>query len=832
MIGAVWHPLTQASTRAAVRLCLSLILGLALLIGNSGGVRAQNLDYDAWEAVAARAESAIDNAEASEDAFSGLREELTNWRQSFQAARTQNAAAIEGVQSQIDALGPKPEEGEEPTETATQRDTLNSRLNELRAPVQRADVAYSRADALIAQIDGILRDRQADRLLELGPSPLNPVLWPGAVQALVAVFVNSVQEIQANWANPAEQTNFRQALPMTFLFLTLAFVLTLRGRYWVERVAARLQDRDRTAERWLAGFAVSIGQIIVPVIGLICLAIAGLSTQMLGPHGEMLIQTLPAAGFGFFAARWLGGRLFPRSETFELPLNLDNTRRAEGRIHSLTLGVILLLVVPLQDIRDFSNWPHEVFSVLSFPLLVVAGLTLFRLAQLLLRHAKSDVEPTSEPDFRQRLVSLLSRVTMVIAVAGPVFAAIGYFNAGEALVYPAISSLMLMALLVVLQRLLDEVYILVTRNREGVKEALTPVLLSFVLVFLSIPIFALIWGARVTDLTEIWSRFLAGFSFGDTRISPTDFLTFVVVFGIGYVATRLLQSAMRTTVLPKTKMDVGGQNAVASGLGYLGIFAAAIIAITSAGLDLSSLAIVAGALSVGIGFGLQNIVSNFVSGIILLIERPVAIGDWIEVGGQMGYVRDISVRSTRIETFDRTDVIVPNADLVSGTVTNWTRGNLVGRVIVPVGVAYGSDTRRVEQILREVAEAQPMVLLNPPPFVYFKGFGADSLDFEVRAILRDVTAILAVQTEMNHQINERFAAEGLEIPFAQRDIWLRNPEALRGEPRPQPEVEPTPAPTEAAPSIPTEPQKERAAAQQLNEGDLPGSTQDDGEADR
>ncbi|WP_407496531.1 DUF3772 domain-containing protein [Pseudooceanicola sp. MF1-13] len=795
-----------------------LLIAVALLISGATGVSAQSVDYEAWGAVATRAEEAIENGAASEEAFDGLRAELTDWRQTFQAARTQNAAAIEAVRAQLDALGPKPEDAEEAPETADQRETLNERLNELRAPVQRAEVAFSRADALIAQIDRIQRDRQADKLLELGPTPLNPVIWPQAVEALVEFFRLSVADVQTNWNNLARRSEFRQALPMTMLFLTLAFVLIVRGRYWVERLVLML-DRHRTAERWLAGFAISLGQIIVPVIGLIFLAIAGLSTDMLGARGEMVVQALPAAGFQFFAARWLGGRLFPRSETFDPLLNLDATRRAEGRIHALTLGFVLLLFLPLQQISDFAGWPPEVSNVITFPLLVVAGLTLLRLAQLLLQHAKAPAEGETDTDFRQRLVSILARITMVAAVAGPAFAAIGYFNAGEALVYPTISSLMLMALLVVLQRLVEELYILFSRNRDGVKEALAPVLAGFGLVLLSLPAFALIWGARITDLTELWARFLAGFSLGDTRISPTDFLTFVIVFAIGFVATRLLQAAMRTTVLPKTKMDVGGQNAVASGLGYVGIFVAAIIAITSAGLDLSSLAIVAGALSVGIGFGLQNIVSNFVSGIILLIERPVAIGDWIEVGGQMGFVRDISVRSTRIETFDRTDVIVPNADLVSGTVTNWTRGNLVGRVIVPVGVAYGSDTRKVEEILQEVAEAQPQVLLNPPPFIYFKGFGADSMDFEIRAILRDVTSILVVQTELNHQIAERFAAEGIEIPFAQRDIWLRNPEALRGDPAP------------TAKSEPVSPQERAAAAQQVTREDMDNDASDAGEGE-
>jgi len=764
------------------------LLGLFAVVPVSGAI-AQEVpqvdapvpEDDAFERLARRAEDMAARDDASLFGISRLRSELVVWRDLFLEQSNVNSGRIATVDAQLTALGPVPESGEEAPAVAARRAELIAQRRALVAPRLLAQEAHARANGLIGEFDARSLQQQTDELAVRGPSPLSPTHLAGAVTAFWGLIEVVGVEIAAGFRVKLENGQLGRNLPRAIILLAVGFGLLGGGLRLVTLWRSRLAE---TVSRWrpMTLFLLSLVQIVVPLLGLLAITEAMQSLDIFGLRGGDVVAAIPLAGSYVILGWWLSRHVFPTGEDPGY-LGYDAQARASGRRAGSAIAWVLAFgTVAGAGLRTM-DMTQGTAAAFQWPQLVILGVLFWQLGRVIRTVPKAQDHHDSVPVGRVR--GLIGRFVTTVALVAPLIAAFGYTAAGVALMTPSILSVALAGVIFLLQRIVHDM----TRAPDSEEDtrgvyALIPVMVSFVLTVLSLPVFALIWGARMSDLTELWTGFREGFAIGDTRISPTDFVMFVAVFAVGYLLTRFIQGTLRKSVLPRTRLDLGGQNAIVAGFGYVGIILAAIIAITSAGIDLSNLAIVAGALSVGIGFGLQNIVSNFVSGIILLIERPVSEGDWIEVGGQMGYVRAISVRSTRIETFDRTDVIIPNADLVSGQVTNWTRGNLVGRVIVPVGVAYGSDVDKVTEILKGIAEAHPLVLATPPPSVLFQGFGADSLDFEIRAILRDVNYVLVAKSEMNHEIAREFAAAGIEIPFAQRDIWLRNPEVLKDEPKP------------------------------------------------
>ena len=272
------------------------------------------------------------------------------------------------------------------------------------------------------------------------------------------------------------------------------------------------------------------------------------------------------------------------------------------------------------------------------------------------------------------------------------------------------------------------------------------------------------WGIESADLLSSLRAAFLGFKVGDVTISLSAIAIAALIFALGFTVTRVVQRWLDTTFLPATDLDAGLRNSIRTAAGYFGIIVSGAVAFSYLGLSLDRLAIVAGALSVGIGFGLQSIVNNFVSGLILLWERPIRVGDLVVVGDGEGYVRRINVRATEIETFDRSTVIVPNSSLISGVVKNRVRSDRTGRVIAPVSVPRTADPVRAAEIIAECARAHAEVLKEPPPRVLFKKIGDAWFEFDLVCFVADVNFQARVQSELNFALFQRLTAEHIIAP--------------------------------------------------------------------
>ncbi|MBO0717327.1 MAG: mechanosensitive ion channel family protein, partial [Rhizobiales bacterium] len=303
--------------------------------------------------------------------------------------------------------------------------------------------------------------------------------------------------------------------------------------------------------------------------------------------------------------------------------------------------------------------------------------------------------------------------------------------------------------------------------------------LKFAVLVLSVPLIMLQWGYSGPDIREWYWQLFFGLHIGNTEVTFGALLASILVFGVGYAAARLFQGWLDARVLLPAGISGGVRNSIRTGIGYIGIVIAALMAFSYAGFSLSNIAIIAGALSVGIGFGLQNLVNNFVSGLILLAERPIRVGDMVVVGGEEGYVRKISVRSTELETFDGAHVLVPNSYFVAEKVKNWTFRNNIRRIALPIGVAYGSDARQVQATLLKVAADNPDVLKTPAPAVTLDEFASASVNFTVYAFIADITKTGSVRTQLAMAILEAFNETGIVIPFGQTDVTIRQMDWLR-----------------------------------------------------
>jgi potassium-dependent mechanosensitive channel len=408
---------------------------------------------------------------------------------------------------------------------------------------------------------------------------------------------------------------------------------------------------------------------------------------------------------------------------------------------------------------------------------------------LLRRQAKTTPSNVPEPHYLAWFVSFIPLlwVLLIIAVFALIFGylALAYFISGKIL-----DTVLVVIILVLVHHLVDALSDTLQNPVSALGQqfrkftnlsdrGLSRLSLTFrtladiLLVIVGIPWLLALWTVTWVDFRSLSNNALVGFRVGSITVSPLNIISLFLILALGVVITRFITSWLDKRVLTQTNMNKGVQDSVRTGANYAGYVLAAAFALSAAGFDFSSFTIVAGALGVGIGFGLQSIVNNFVSGLILLAERPVRIGDWVVTGAGEGIVKKINVRSTEIETFDNCTIIVPNSNLITEAVRNWTHRDTLGRFLVTVGVAHGTDADQVSKVLTETVAAHPKILRYPPALVQLSKFAPNAMEFEIRGHVSDVFDAAQVASDLRFTIARRFLAEQIIIPAIVEKVFVK-----------------------------------------------------------
>jgi small-conductance mechanosensitive channel len=756
-----------------------------------------------WERSLGDVERELGRADTTDDSATRFLEQTAEVRVAAEAAVSELQPRVDSLQRRLDALGPAPEEGAAPEapEVAAQRATLNQELQKLNAQISQAKLAIVRADELDRQIGTLSQRRRFEALLHSYPFPWVPGTWEEAVPEFGNV-VELIVSSPADWWQEASRDQRHSSLSQRAAGL-LVFALLVGGflRHWLLRRYGRdpaSADPSYTT-RLLAAIASAVARGIVPALvfgGLIYMAWSYRAEE------ASLFWSLLLVFFAvmvFFSLAWAlpYAVLSPDLPQWRLlPISPENARRLGWRF--TLLATLFALDIFMSEAHQVIGVGDAYHSLATFLLNALPALMLIETSRQRYWHvveqasdeAEAEDDDKSDAARESMFWRVVRRLFSLAAAISIIAALLGYADLGDFVITNLLLSLLTMGGLAILRGLTRELIGASLRSdfmrealeirhvaRSQIKFWLRLLLDAALLVFGTIMI-AAIW---VSPFGGFWAetrRLISGVTIGGVTISLSDLLVALVVFALILLLTRVGQRFLGNRLLPRTGFDTGVQNSLSAGFGYLGVILAAVFGISALGIDLSNIALIAGALSVGIGFGLQTIVSNFVSGIILLIERPVKVGDWVVVGGNEGTVKRITVRSTELTTFQRASVIIPNSDFVSTAVTNWTHKDHYGRIEVAVGVAYGSDVEKVREVLLDCAQKHERVLTSPEPHVIFMNFGASSLDFELRCYTAEVSYRLLISSDLRFAIDKAFREAGIEIPFPQSVIHFADQQEI------------------------------------------------------
>ena len=741
-----------------------------------------------WQHELDRLESALQKPRLRYSELNDLRDELQRVRAGIEDFWKRLEPPLAAAKDQVALLGPAPAAGQppEPEQAALNRAGLNYLFGLLSAGQAAVHSANLRIDQLINTIQDIRRKNFTTSLLQPVPGIYSYQTWAN-LPDYVPSATSRVRDLLVEWWDSVRDQN--EVLLIGFEAILLWLVLTIAAWHGVHRLRRWAHDGEPPFWRRASSAAGVILLRILPVVAPIMFLYGMIAeTHALPERVDWIFYSTAQSIIIIFAVNALVTTVFaPWSSQWRL---IPASDRAAARICGLILtlaiayGVTTLIYVVTRIVQA----PFALTVAVAFPssLLLAAIIVAILLTPLDGQHQER------MPSLRW-LTAL--RIPIWITVAAIVVCALGgylalsRFLAQQLIVTGSILSFVYLLLLWVdglMHGLGDDSAAtgLWLKERAGLeqrrrKQLVLPIglVLKFAVLVFSVPLILLQWGYRWPDIYDWYSQFF-GFQIGNTQVSFGVLLASIIVFGLAYAAARVFQGWLDAHVLKPAGISGGVRDSIRIGVGYVGIVIAALAAFSYAGFNLSNLAILAGAFSVGIGFGLQTVVNNFVSGLILLAERPVKVGDLVVVGGEEGYVRKISVRSTEVETSERARVLIPNSCFITEKVKNWTLRDNIRRIVIPIGVGYGCDARKVRATLLKVAQDNPNVMTMPAPSVDFD-FGADTLNFKLYAFVDDLDKGGSTSTDLRFAILDAFNEAGIAMPFRQTGAMPQNMDWFR-----------------------------------------------------
>ena len=688
------------------------------------------------------------------------------------------------VQRRIEALGETPKDGDRELEIITEkREEFAQEMALQKAKIAEVDILLAK----IYELNTLIINAHNKILLGNLMMKHEPLLYPQNLYASTKMFVSfilNIFEAPAKWYK-LSNVQMKKSVILAALF---AFLAIFVGFYLKRFIYGRWGYRDEIQnpsyeQKVLAAIHVALARGIIPsfILGGLLVWTISIGAFSGGFLGIVVASVLYYMLYIVICTALARVIFAPKRPQWRLA-NID-TQKAKKLTYACYWSIFLIFgCMCVENIANRTNYPIELLYFLSALSTGIKAFCLVLVVNALLWKKEDEAVETDTDDETDNGLSLAWKVTFSVSLFSIgifILALLGYSQLSSYILSRLLISAILLGVFIVIKTVMFDVlkkllmFVVMKVNKKLKKkifanlDIVQSVVITPLLIILLILAILNVWGVPTDVLMFAVKKLLFGFRIGDFEISLVSILLGILSFCVSIYVFKLITAKTRQNILAKISIDDGIKNSLLTAFSFLGTIVSALIAVVIMGVDLTNLALIAGALSIGIGFGLQNIINNLVSGLIILFERPFKVGDWVIIDGEEGKIKQINIRSTEVETFKRSSVIIPNANLLSSSVTNLTHGDNLARYSVKVGVAYGTDVEKVKQILLECAAKNKNVLKTPAPYVMFQDFGASSLDFELRFYVNDIWAGWMVPSDLRYVINQRFIEENIEIPFQQ-----------------------------------------------------------------